>query len=117
MIDTYKIMTGKKNANRSKSFQLILTRGDQQLRHTMKIYKKRFYCSKRQHFFHNERGKEVVESEEIGTFKKRLDKEENESRQFEKNRYMHKAHYMIVLFSITNKWSSMGMGFYGPMSG
>ena len=53
----------------------------------MKLYKKSFFCSERQHFFSqrvidnwNGRGKAVVESDKTGTFKKRLDKEDKERR-------------------------------------
>ena len=92
MIETYKIMTGKENVDRDKFFQIIPTRGDPQLRHNMKLYKKSFFCSERQHFFSqrvidnwNGRGKAVVESDKTGTFKKRLDKEDKERRAIREN--------------------------------
>ena len=92
MIETYKIMTGKENINREKFFDIIPARGDPELRHDMKIFKKRFETSLRGHFFSqrvidnwNGRGKEVVESEKTGTFKKRLDKEDLERRRDREN--------------------------------
>ena len=58
----------------------------------MKLYKKSFFCSERQHFFSqrvidnwNGRGKAVVESDKTGTFKKRLDKEDKERRAIREN--------------------------------
>ena len=93
MIETYKIMTGKENINREKFFEIIPRRGDPELRHDMKIFKKRCGTSLRGHFFVNRvidnwngRGKEVVESEKTGTFKKRLDKEDKERRRAIENR-------------------------------
>ena len=95
MIETYKIMTGKVNVNREKFFQIIPTRGDLNLRHDMKIFKKRFGPGVRGHFFSqrvidnwNGRGKEVVEAKKTGTFKKRLDREDKERKRIRDNQIL-----------------------------
>ena len=51
MIETYKIITGKENINREKFFDIIPARGDPELRHDMKIFKKRIKTDLHGHFF------------------------------------------------------------------
>ena len=92
LIETYKIVTGKENVNREKFFHIIPPRGNPELRHDKKIFKKRCQTEVRKHFFTqrvidnwNGRSKEVIESEKTGTFKKRLDRENRERRQDRNN--------------------------------
>ena len=92
LIETYKIITGKEKIDREKFFHIIPPRGNPDLRHNKKIYKKRCETDVRKHFFTqrvidnwNGRSKEVVESEKTGTFKKRLDREDKERRRIRDN--------------------------------
>ena len=92
LIETYKIVTGKENVNREKFFHIIPPRGNPELRHDKKIFKKRCQTEVRKHFFTqrvidnwNGRSKEVIESEKTGTFEKRLDRENRERRQNRNN--------------------------------
>ena len=93
LIEMYKIITGKEKVNVGKFFQMIPSRGDPELSHNKKIFKKRCKTNERGHFFTqrnidnwNGRGKNVVEAKKTGTFKKRLDKEDSERRRVNENR-------------------------------
>ena len=95
LIEMYKIITGKEKVNVEKFFQIIppeTRRGDMTLIHNKKIFKKRCNSDLRRHFFTqrnidnwNGRGKNVIEAKKTGTFKKRLDKEENDRRRVREN--------------------------------
>ena len=70
MIETYKIITGKENKNAEKFFTMAPVRGDPQLTHNKKIYKKAFKLDKRKYCFSqrvierwNLLDKDVVESQ------------------------------------------------------
>ena len=83
MIETYKIITGKEDVNPSKFFTMATVRGDPQLTHNMKIYKKRFRLDKRKYSFSqrvigkwNLLDKDVVESLKTSGFKRKYDKSE-----------------------------------------
>ena len=71
---------------------MIQSRGDPELTHNKKIFKKRFNKNLPGNFFTqrnvdnwNGRGKNVIEVKKTGTFKKRLDKEENDRRRVREN--------------------------------
>ena len=92
LIEMYKIITGKEKVNVDKFFHMIPTRGDPELSHNKKIFKKRCKTGVRGHFFTqrnidnwNGRSKNVVEAKKTGTFKKRLDKEDSERRRVREN--------------------------------
>ena len=92
LIEMYKIITGKEKVKVDKFFHMIPSRGDPELTHNKKIFKKRFNTNLRGKFFTqrnidnwNGRGKNVIEAKKTGTFKKRLDKEENERRREREN--------------------------------
>ena len=97
LIEMYKIITGKENVNVDKFFRIIARRGDPELTHNKKIYKKGYKTAVRRNFFTqrnienwNGRGKNVVEAKKTGTFKKRLDKEEAERKiARERSVYLH----------------------------
>ena len=83
MIETYKIITGKEDIDPSKFFTMATVRGDPQLTHNMKIYKKRFRLDKRKYSFSqrviakwNLLDKDVVESQKTSGFKRKYDKSE-----------------------------------------
>ena len=92
LIEMYKIITGKEKVKVEKFFNIIASRGDPELTHNKKIFKKRFNTNLRGNFFTqrnidnwNGRGKNVIEAKKTGTFKKRLDKEENDRRRVREN--------------------------------
>ncbi len=87
LIEMYKIITGKEKVNVGKFFQMIPSRGDPELSHNKKIFKKRCKTNERGHFFTqrnidnwNGRGKNVVEAKKLEHLKrdliKRIVKEE-----------------------------------------
>ena len=83
MIETYKIITGKEDINPSKFFTMARVRGDPELTHNMKIYKKSFRLNKRKYSFSqrvidkwNTLDKATVESQKTSGFKRKYDKSE-----------------------------------------
>ena len=83
MIETYKIITGKEDIDPSKFFTMAPVRGDPQLTHNMKIYKKPFRLNIRKYSFAqrvvgkwNLLDKNVVESIKTSGFKRKYDKSE-----------------------------------------
>ena len=83
MIETYKIITGKENVNAEKIFTIAQVRGDPQLTHNKKIYKKSFKSDRRKYCFSqrvierwNLLDKDVVESQNTSGFKRKYDKSE-----------------------------------------
>ena len=81
MIETYKIITEKEDINPGKFFTKATVRGDPELSHNMKLYKKPFKLDKRKYFFTqrvidkwNTLEKKVVESEKTSGFKSNYDK-------------------------------------------
>lgn len=95
MIETYNIMTGKVNVNKEKFFQILPKRGDLNLRHDMKNFKKRFGPGVRGHFFSqcvidnwNGRGKVVVEAKKTSTFKKSHNREDKERKRIKDNQIL-----------------------------
>ena len=87
MIETYKIITGKEDINSEKFFTMAPVRGDPQLTHNKKIYKKSFKLDKRKYTFSqrvierwNLLDKDVVESQKTSSFKRKYDKSEENRR-------------------------------------
>ena len=83
MIETYKIITGKEDVDPGKFFTMAPVRGDPQLTHNMKIYKKPFRLNIRKYSFAqrvvgkwNLLDKNVVESIKTSGFKRKYDKSE-----------------------------------------
>ena len=81
MIETYKIITGKEDINPSKFFTMATVRGDPELTHSMKKYKKSFRLNKRKYSFSqrvidkwNTLDKATVESQKTSGFKRKYDK-------------------------------------------
>ena len=81
MIETYKIITGKEDINPGKFFTMAPVRGDPELTHNKKIYKKSFRLDKRKYSFSqrviekwNTLEKDVVESQKTSGFKRKYDK-------------------------------------------
>jgi hypothetical protein len=96
MIETYKLITGKEDINSDKFFTMAHVRGDPELTHNMKIYKKSFRLDVRKYSFSqrvidkwNLLGKKVVESPKTSGFKSKYDKSE-----VQRNRQMVESLYV-----------------------
>ena len=83
MIETYKIITGKEDINPGKFFTMAAVRGDPEITHNMKLYKKSFRLNKRKYTFSqrvidkwNTLDKDVVESQKTSGFKRKYDRSE-----------------------------------------
>ena len=82
MIETYKLIRRKENINPDKFFKMAEIRGDPEIHHGAKIFKKGFKGNRRKYYYTqrvvdpwNGLPKRVVEAKTTSTFKKRYDKE------------------------------------------